>query len=999
MIQYCFHKRKHLFYRPLVWLSAVIFVFNSVLPVSYAANLVNKKEAESIDSAFLFMPPPGTKVNLSESYEAPVVMGIRLYPDNPLKIDFIIDQGDFIFDAATLTSESERLIKYFFATLTIPEKDLWVNLSPYEPDRIIAPFFSQTDMGRDMLAQDYVLKQLTASLMYPENEMGELFWDRIYEEMFKVYGTRDISIDTFNKVWILPEKAVVYEQGTSAYVIERHLKVLMEEDYLVLQNELNNADSHLNNSISQNEQQRDSQLLKSKSKLASKIIKELIIPAIEKEVNEGRNFALLRQIYNSMILASWYKVNLKKGLLAKIYVDQNKTKGIGIDDPDAKAKIYAQYIDNFRKGTYDFIREELDPLKKELINRRYFLGGQVFSTVQSKVMRGRVSAPTDKGIKYLERVEKLDHAFLVETQSFAFTDETERAIAEADEERKKDLVDVGMLSDRGTRRNKVLAALGLVALVAGGGGYLANEFLSGSNSDDPIKTPDNGDEKVTSPPGPGEIERIDPFREVDPVENARLIEELTKMLKEKTNSFQEVDLDLQVLVAAWIHMFPNNELMIEQLIRNNQEKLYKGVKKEIFGSEEYDISDDELRALLDEDSVSKNINAIRKYESLKAELIAEYKRIKVDEQLRKLKDFHGYDALKAEKLLTELKIAILKGEKIRKDLLVDINVLLENSQSYTAYLDENIHKDAEELERREEELIGLQNKNLTIRNRPISIKEKVIDTFKRFLIPDQIIKEFGKIHSTVLDNIRHLSIPEQIAYIEDNYRSEYDDYKVTAKDYPKKEDGLESDDNEGWLNFMEEKNYDQFVDFPSRVVEGLRSWTETKIETLGRQLGVNRGFKKSSGQAYKELRELRIMIAEKPAEEDENQQEPPSEEGAAAGEEEKEESNSKDGSPTGEGEPVEPPGEDDAMIILKRAEEADGYGGINFDPALLNLQIKRDSMGVPLSLEYQSLQGMQIEGLIPVIMEFHPIYNLPMFIGFNPREDKTIGDSALFRKI
>ena len=29
------------------------------------------------------------------------------------------------------------MIKYFFAALTIPDKDIWVNLSPYEKDRMI----------------------------------------------------------------------------------------------------------------------------------------------------------------------------------------------------------------------------------------------------------------------------------------------------------------------------------------------------------------------------------------------------------------------------------------------------------------------------------------------------------------------------------------------------------------------------------------------------------------------------------------------------------------------------------------------------------------------------------------------------------------------------------------------------------------------------------------------------------------------------------------------
>ena len=35
----------------------------------------------------------------------------------------------------------------------------------------------------------------------------------MYEEAAKKYGTTDIPVNTFNKVWIVPEKAVVYENA------------------------------------------------------------------------------------------------------------------------------------------------------------------------------------------------------------------------------------------------------------------------------------------------------------------------------------------------------------------------------------------------------------------------------------------------------------------------------------------------------------------------------------------------------------------------------------------------------------------------------------------------------------------------------------------------------------------------------------------------------------------------------------------------------------------
>jgi hypothetical protein len=121
----------------------------------------------------------------------------------------------------------EKLTHYFLASMTIPEDDMWVNLSPYEDGRIIPKTFGQTAMGRDLLAQDYILKQITASLIYPEEQLGKDFWQKVYDKAFEKFGTTDIPVNTFNKVWIIPDKAKVFEDGDKAVVLESHLKVML----------------------------------------------------------------------------------------------------------------------------------------------------------------------------------------------------------------------------------------------------------------------------------------------------------------------------------------------------------------------------------------------------------------------------------------------------------------------------------------------------------------------------------------------------------------------------------------------------------------------------------------------------------------------------------------------------------------------------------------------------------------------------------------------------
>ena len=81
-----------------------------------------------------------------------------------------------------------------------------------------------------------------------------------------------------------------------------------------------------------------------KEDISQKIMREIIIPILDKEVNEGRHFATLRQVYHSVLLAVWFKGKLrtaipsqsfneksgmvKGNILSLIYVDQHKTGGL-----------------------------------------------------------------------------------------------------------------------------------------------------------------------------------------------------------------------------------------------------------------------------------------------------------------------------------------------------------------------------------------------------------------------------------------------------------------------------------------------------------------------------------------------------------------------------------------------------------------------------------------------------------------------------------------------
>jgi len=338
-------------------LAVISFFFNSfVLPDHGFADLI-------------VFPKPGQQVALSLPFAALTLKGMKVNPENPMQFEFILDKGDYQEKQGyPISRDIEQLVKFFLTSLTVPDQDLWVNLSPYEKDRIIPESFGQTQMGRDLLAEDYILKQVTASLIYPEGETGKKFWTKVYTEAADKFGTTNVPVNTFNKVWIVPEKASVYEHVTrqgstsvSAYVVDSKLKVMLEQDYL---------------SLSKHQAQATDN-----AAIGSQIVRDIVIPQLNKEVNEGKNFALLRQVYNSLILATWYKKKIKDSLLKEVFVNQNKIAGVNANDPKEKQRIYQLYLQAFKKGVFNYIKEERDPLTNQMVPRKYFSGGVSYGNI------------------------------------------------------------------------------------------------------------------------------------------------------------------------------------------------------------------------------------------------------------------------------------------------------------------------------------------------------------------------------------------------------------------------------------------------------------------------------------------------------------------------------------------------------------------------------------------------------------------------------------------
>lgn len=239
----------------------------------------------------------------SEPWVPTLIKGIHFGDEDPFNsMNFVIDSGDAKSARDEFAAESTRLMHYFTTAVTVPNDELWVNLSPDEKNRMIGKALAGTTMGWDLLEMDVKLKRLAASLLHPDCSTGREFWREVHRRGAAELARFGPSLSTFQRVWMVPEKAVVYEHDVEvspglrhngAFVIENLLKVQSEDDYLRDFNELPGvAGSNAND-------------------VCTPIFKELVLPEIENEVRHGKSFARERQIFQSTILASWVKDHFK----------------------------------------------------------------------------------------------------------------------------------------------------------------------------------------------------------------------------------------------------------------------------------------------------------------------------------------------------------------------------------------------------------------------------------------------------------------------------------------------------------------------------------------------------------------------------------------------------------------------------------------------------------------------------------------------------------------
>lgn len=255
------------------------------------------------------------------------------------------------------SSEAVSLV-YFLTGLTLPNDTLWVNLDPWEPERIVISSTGSTMIGRIMLEADLQMKRDFCNYEDPcKNDTGVEYWnllnkkrEELVTECMKKYPQEILDVDNIffsaaTRHWIVPDKITIYEDEDKIYIVEATLNIYSEPVYEHSTIEIVNQPG----SISSDCQKCLNEAAKEYGQYAMELEENLILPLVVKEVNTGDQYTDLRQVYTSLVLAQWYKSHCDQCLFSTF----NNTEDVEELEPwkgrDSK-EIWEEYVESYKEG-------------------------------------------------------------------------------------------------------------------------------------------------------------------------------------------------------------------------------------------------------------------------------------------------------------------------------------------------------------------------------------------------------------------------------------------------------------------------------------------------------------------------------------------------------------------------------------------------------------------------------------------------------------------------
>jgi hypothetical protein len=153
-----------------------------------------------------------------------VFKGLVLDQTPSRQVDMLWSTDDPSRITQTLSDQMNHQLNELKTLWTVPLSDIWVNLNPVEPHRLMGPTLRDTTVGATILAQDLLLKQTVTELLHPATVTGDHFWSTL---LFNNQDTEHLSPPEF-KVWIVPASAQLNIDHHRFYIHDLNLAVQTE---------------------------------------------------------------------------------------------------------------------------------------------------------------------------------------------------------------------------------------------------------------------------------------------------------------------------------------------------------------------------------------------------------------------------------------------------------------------------------------------------------------------------------------------------------------------------------------------------------------------------------------------------------------------------------------------------------------------------------------------------------------------------------------------------
>jgi hypothetical protein len=299
----------------------------------------------------------------------PFVCGIAFPLKNPMQPGFslLTDSSLGLLTTEEQTELQFRLGRYLNTFLVLTGDQVNVTLTPTDDYCGLSELLRRTDLGRDMLAQDVVLKHYTACQLHPSTAHGSAFWDGL-----DTIAADSRTFESCFRVWIVPDGATVREKTEDDHVhvtIEKlGLNVLCDVDYDTLLRLRKLQGKH---TVFSDAPTRDKHIID--------LFKKLIVPEIQREVSTGPRFGLLRQILSVLVIAKWVMESQLGTQLEKAgFIGSNTPEKYGLNTVgDAPLQFMKQiYLQMFKDGIWHYIRTRID-LESNVSEKRLYVAGGI----------------------------------------------------------------------------------------------------------------------------------------------------------------------------------------------------------------------------------------------------------------------------------------------------------------------------------------------------------------------------------------------------------------------------------------------------------------------------------------------------------------------------------------------------------------------------------------------------------------------------------------------